>query len=393
MNPKDLVAGLRTSYGCRQSRRFLRLVGFLILLWLPLIPVVGDARAVGADPYTIAGIRVDQTDTTAAAARERALASAHREAFSRLVARLVVRSDQTRLPLLPIPQIISMVHNFAITDEKTSGVRYLATITFRFRSGLVRDYFRSHGVRFADTLSKPVLILPVYETAGALFLWDQPNPWFEAWKTLPDNPGLMPLIIPDGDYLDIRSLTAEQALAGDRKRLAAIGERYGASSVISIHARHHFKPVTFQQTLEVAMRWYGDLHDGRSASLSHALADTDVSQTAITVGARTTRDWIEKDWKQANLFQFEQSGTLIVRVPLRQLQDWIDIRSRLTAVTLLQKLRLLSVSRQEAIVMLDHYSSGPKLRLAAAQQDLVLEPGVPYWQLHLSRQEKRSTRP
>ncbi len=179
---------------------------------LVLAPGMFSGRAGAQEVFTVTDVRVDATAKTAAAARETALAEGERRALGRLLARLTLRADQARLPVLERSQIAALVRNFEVEEEKTSSVRYLAKLTIRFKRKALRRLLRAHDIPFAETLSKPVLVLPVYEVADALALWDDPNPWREAWARQPKRDGLVPLVVPLGDLSDIADIGAEQAL-------------------------------------------------------------------------------------------------------------------------------------------------------------------------------------
>ena len=42
-----------------------------------------------------------------------------------------------------------------------------------------------------------------------LILWDDPNPWFEAWIERPIDGNLTEFIIPEGDVNDLITISAE----------------------------------------------------------------------------------------------------------------------------------------------------------------------------------------
>ena len=99
--------------------------------------------------------------------------------------------------------------------------------------GLLRDL----SLSYAETVSKPRLVIPVYEAAGAILLWDDPNPWRSAWETRDADDGSpVPLILPRGDRGDIFAIGATQVLSGDVNRLGAIARRYGVEDVLVAHA-------------------------------------------------------------------------------------------------------------------------------------------------------------
>ena len=341
---------------------------------------LGIAGTAGStEVYTVSGIKVDETAETAAAARDRAVAAGHRLAFERLTARLVPRAGRERLPPLDAPQIPPMVSSFGIDEEKTSDVRYLGRLTFRFREADVRRHFRSKGVSFAETRSKPVLVLPLYEDAGALLLWDNPNPWFEAWRTLLPVDGLLPLLLPAGDLADIRDLSPEQAARGEADRLKALADRYGAAAVVAMRASARIR--SGSRSLTVAIRFFGGERHGKTETLEFAYDERKGLDEVIGRAARDAADRLEDDWKTANLLRFDDRQELVAAVPLAGLRDWVSIRSRLRSAEPLSEARLVSISRREATVRMSYFGASDQLRLALAQRDLLLEEEAGNWTL------------
>ena len=341
---------------------------------------LGIAGTAGStEVYTVSGIKVDETAETAAAARDRAVAAGHRLAFERLTARLVPRAGRERLPPLDAPQIPPMVSSFGIDEEKTSDVRYLGQLTFRFREADVRRHFRSKGVSFAETRSKPVLVLPLYEDAGALLLWDKPNPWFEAWRTLLPVDGLLPLLLPAGDLADIRDLSPEQAARGEADRLKALADRYGAAAVVAMRASARIR--SGSRSLTVTIRFFGGERHGKTETLEFAYDERKGLDEVIGRAARDAADRLEDDWKTANLLRFDDRQELVAAVPLAGLRDWVSIRSRLRSAEPLSEARLVSISRREATVRMSYFGASDQLRLALAQRDLLLEEEAGNWTL------------
>jgi hypothetical protein len=86
------------------------------------------------------------------------------------------------------------VRDFSVAREKASSVRYIARLNYRFKADEVRDLLRAYNVPFAETPSRPVVVLPVYEIGASAVLWDEPNPWRQQWNAKDEPQGLVPLI-------------------------------------------------------------------------------------------------------------------------------------------------------------------------------------------------------
>ncbi len=193
---------------------------------------LGQGASGDGGVFAILDVAVDTTAETAAKAREKALANGHRAAFERLMSRLVPRTLRQDESEATADRITQLVRSFGVDQEKTSAVRYLATLRFAFDRDGVRRFLREAGLAFAETRSKPVLVLPVLRRAGVYLLWDAQNTWRRAWSALPPPDGLVPYIVPRGDLADINDISADQAVRGRQDRLDVILARYGATDAI-----------------------------------------------------------------------------------------------------------------------------------------------------------------
>lgn len=354
------------------------------------IPAV---RAQTENVYTVAGVSVDRTAETAAVAREQAIAAGHRLAFNRLLARIVPAARRGQLAALAQRDIVPLVLSFEIESEKRSSVRYLGMLTFRFRRADVRRFLQDNGVNFAETRSKPVLLLPVYEFAGAKLLWDDPNPWLAAWNAVPPSDGLVPVHLPVGDLADVRDISAEQAAAGAEQPLALIAERYGASAVVVAEASINVDAASGVRALNVSTRYFGGTSANRTAVRSFVFGEADTDETVIGRAALQVAMQIEDDWKQENLIRFDNLNSLVADISLSELRQWVEMRERLRKIAFLQRWQLVAVTRRSATVRLTYYGDAEQLRIALAQRDLVLEQGAVNWSLRELRDARPDTVP
>src|SRR5436190_1841739 len=86
----------------------------------------------------------------------------------------------------------------------------------------------------ADEPGKPVILIPVYQSGAQSLLWEDPNPWRQAWDEQPPvtGGGAPRLVVPLGDAGDIAAIDAEKARAGDAGGLAGIARRNGGDDTI-----------------------------------------------------------------------------------------------------------------------------------------------------------------
>ena len=356
---------------------------------LVLAPGMFSGRAGAQEVFTVTDVRVDATAKTAAAARETARAEGERRALGRLLARLTLRADQARLPVLERSQIAALVRNFEVEEEKTSSVRYLAKLTIRFKRKALRRLLRAHDIPFAETLSEPVLVLPVYEVADALALWDDPNPWREAWARQPKRDGLVPLVVPLGDLSDIADIGAEQALRGDDARISAIAWRYGAADALIALARLRAVPLENLPQVEVSVGRFGASAREWAIVETFTAASPDGLEELLARAAEVVAVAVEENWKRDNILRFDRQGDITVAVPIERLEDWLEVRKRLQRVAFIRRSDLVYLSRGEARARLRFIGEVEQLALALAQSDLILSREASSWILRLGSFERQ----
>ena len=300
--------------------------------------------------------------------------------------RLTLREYYPQIPRLDDSAIASLVQGIEIQAEKTSSRRYLADLTVSFKKNELRALLRGSGIPFSEAPSRPLLVLPVYEAAGARNLWDDPNPWWSAWQARVEKESVVPFIVPVGDLTDVATIGARQALSGEAKPLAALAKRYDVEDVLVVHAVLRQDLSAGIPRLAVTMHRHGP--EGSSvvvesfSGVSRTMVDVLLERAADEVAAK-----IEENWKRLTLLRFENEGLLSARVPLSGVGDWVEIRSRLSQAAEISKVEILEINREAAQVAVHFFGSPRQLAVTLAQRDLDLVEEEGYWFVRL--REKR----
>ena len=332
-----------------------------------------SARAQQRDVYTVASVPVDATAANAAAARDEARHNGENSAYQILLDRLTLDADHARLPP-PTDQLLDdLITGFEVANERTSGVRYLANYTFHFQADAVRKLLRGAQIPYCETPSKPLVVLPVLESGGAPVLWEDPNPWRDAWTAKLPPAGLVPLILPYGDLQDVQAIDAQAAVKGDAAPIQAISSRYGGADVLVADAS--LKADAAPHTLAVTFTRYspGDPAPPQSVTKTFTAAPDESDGDLFAAGVAGTADAVEEAWKEANILDYTHTGTLTVHVPTGDLQSFVDVRNRLTGIPAIAKSELVAINRQQATLAIHYYGDPAQLRTALQQRDLALE--------------------
>ena len=343
-------------------------LGAALALFALLSPAVYAASSV----YTVSAVQVDVTAESASKAREQALAQGQAAALTQLLQRLTLQADWPRLPTPDSVRLDSLVAGFAVSDEHASTTRYLAKVTYDFVPDEVRRLLRGNNVPFAESRSKPVLVLPLLAaTDGSYLLWEPQNIWGAAWRAQPLAELLVPLIVPMGDLDDVADLRAYSPGKADWAAVQTLAAKYDAGSVL----------VPILTLRKTAVGLLGDLRvqelkpEGASET-RRAVQGADqaaVMNDAIQGIAAT----LQETWKTANVVADGTASSLDADVSFNGLQQWLNLRRSLEQVPTVRAMRVIGFSVDGARVSLSYLGSQDQLATSLAQRDLVLRLAGP----------------
>jgi Uncharacterized protein conserved in bacteria (DUF2066) len=343
-----------------------------VLIWL------GPTRADDPDDPYSATVKVDATADNAAAARTLARHDGQQRALMEVIEHLTGSTDQPKLPKLDDKAIRGMVDSFEVSDEKMSAVRYLANYTFHFRAAKVRQLLRSADIPVSSSSSpgKPVVVVPVFRDGDKSVLWDDPNPWRDAWAQLPAASGPTRLSVPLGGLADVSAIDATQARSGDAQALTAVAQGNNADEALVAAATTHRQGDKLS-SLDISLKRYrlGQLTNSQTTSITinPGESNTDFMNRAVAAVAADIEHGIPPS--------SNKEASLDAIVPIASLGDWVAMQQRLAAVPEIHKVDLLSLSRQQAKIEIKYVGSADQLKSSLAGADLDLGGGDPEWRL------------
>jgi hypothetical protein len=369
-----------------QSRVLMALALAGLLAWWP----ASTTRAQGgADLFQVSGIEVDATAVDAVAAREQALLQGQIEGLRRLMRRLTPAEEHARLPLVGPAEIERYVQNFEIADEQVASNRYLAQLTVRYEPDAVRGLLQGAALSYAETVSEPIVLLPVYRGSGGAQLWPEGNPWWMAWAEHLDPERLVRLVLPLGDLQDMATVTADQAMTGDQSALAALGQRYGSDDVLVVIATPRGSGATGPAgqaaaaagppVLQLEMRRAGAAQANPAETFQGVPGQTlDALMAEAVTGLQDTLD---ERWKNANLLRYDQGGLMVVDIPIAQLADWVEISRGLEGLTEVADVEIATFARDNVRAEIRYIGEQVRFEQALGRIGLGLSRKGESWQL------------
>jgi hypothetical protein len=340
-----------------------------------LVAVSLPARA-DDDTFTVSGVHEDITAANALAARDQAQADGQAKAFAVLMDRVA----GGKVPHLSASEITDLVIGFEVANERTSTVRYAADYTFHFNPVAVRRLLEGSSVAIvASPSEKPVVVLPVFISGGRAVLWDDPNPWRDAWGESTTSQNVLPVVVPVGDLPDVAAIDAPKAIAGDRAALKAISSRYQNDDVLVVQGKFGAEPGRFEIN---AVRYPQNGPVQTTSLVTNAKpGETQAQQLARSVADVAAE--IGHAWREANTIDTKAGGTLDATVTASSLGDWVAVRNRLRSIAQVRGADLVSFDRDQIRIAIRYIGDPEQLRAALGEHGLELGGAAPDWTLGL----------
>ncbi len=307
---------------------------------------------------TLRGISVDVTAQSASDARVIAVAEGQQRAFKALLRKMTPSSYHNELPELTDSELTPMVIGFQVAGEKTSTQRYIADLTFEFRRNMVVPILDARDIPYSETTSKPLLVLPVFDNAGTKNLWNEPNPWRDAWiGVFERNEGptgnrkrsddwaqikILPIIVPSGTLDDFKTVSVEDAINLNETALQEISDIYGAGAVLVAYASLQSQGGV--RRLDISYQ-RSDLY---STSVVENFTGGDTDLDIFRAAIFDVVENLQENWKDQNILDRSVINRLAVSSKISSLQEWIKIQQKTRTIPAIQNIKVREVSVDQA---------------------------------------------
>lgn len=274
---------------------------------------------------------------------------------------------------------------------------------------------RAAGLPAATSiLAGPVLLLPYYESiSGRTLLWEEPNPWRDAWQRIPaqdiNAQALNKIIVPLGDIADVSAGSADTVWSGDYKTVEKLRTHYGVSQVVLAVANKSGPQMTIdiyvyqggalkrQNALTPYVgekaepdAWHQAIYDVVGYLQRPMPARADVAENvsrSLTQSAAMTEPVADIAPAEAG----EAAGEVEAMLSFTDFNAWMSVQRRFSAMTPPVRIDLRSLSRNSARFTIRYAGNVASLQNALAGQGISMAPsrevttamGAPIYDLRL----------
>ncbi len=344
------------------ASRLMALRGAFLAVLACLLALPALATTARADAFA-GRVSVTYTPAGDAAAREAALLDAQAQVMSMVLQRLTSSRDHGRLPQASGPNVPGYVREVTVLTETDDGGGTRMDVRVSMRSDALTQMLDSLGLEYWTNRAPNLVLVAVDQRSGTPTLWGGVNPWLDAWG-LDDHSGdLVPLLVPYGEIGDLRTITVEQAVAGDAVALQALANKYGAAGAL----------VAIVRTDGIDLMAYGP-----------EVPEIDIQVPVPAGGDLTTAvgaavEALSRQWVDDNLVpSFDGPVSPIdLMVTFTNFQDWAEIRRRLTESPVIERIEVPTMAAGQAHVVIYHYADLSTATRELAAAGLEMQAGVP----------------
>lgn len=341
------------------KKKFLLYI-FLIILLLP------QTQAYANNIATIDNIQINSKGANATKAREKAISKGQKEAFYKLISRIIINKDEKEIIEFPSEKKIkTMVYSIEIQNEKVVLNKYSATINITFNMDIVTKVLQKQKISYIDESSAPILILPVLYKDNEIIFWDVDNPFKNIWKKFAQENIIMSYVIPTGKEIfeqktlndpslllsmnDLENILYEDYKIMDFDIISQLKKIYKAEQVFLVAARSYRISNRNYYSADI----YFQLLTSEGAdkkTVTYRGKENLPEQSLLLFATRDISQKIEDSWKNMNKNSFRKTLSYKAIFPIVGLSHLISIKNKLKTLSFLKKFEIKELDIDKVLV-------------------------------------------
>lgn len=321
----------------------------ILMLFLVVSPVKAQNSI-----YTV-NLKVDVTDVNAAAAREKAMSSAYRQAFDIVVRKLTTAQDAAKLSAMTDAQLVNFIKEISVVSEKSSNVRYIADLQVTLNEKILKAYLQEKEIQTAVVDKSKIVIIPIFREfeSDRPLLWENQNLWLAAWQQKPSYESLIEIVPIANTPVSQAEISAEQAQVYDRAALQEVALNNNANDVYVADAV--FDGI---EGLKITLT---SLKSGQAADVIRIPGDRKMADHLLMRGVDEVSQKIENKVKNANIAQNKMQSSIAAIYNYEKLSDWINVEKQLKSIPYVRKVQLDAIGSGKVQMKIEFVGSDERI--------------------------------
>ena len=243
----------------------------------------------------------------------------------------------------------SLTAGYSIENEKFSKTTYSALITVKFDKTKIENFLKEKEIKYYLGLGSKTLLIPLIKFEDRIILWDDPNPWFEAWIKRPLDSNLTEFILPVGDIEDLIILSAEDVDNLAFSKIKNLSYKYDASNLLILTLEVKKTNTKFNLKLDATNGLTGDSIVLNAFNYNNDLSfDENLFRLANNFARHYDDLWVKK-----NINKIDLQVKIKLNIKFANFSDWNNLKKLLINADSFSKLEIVRLTKETATVKIN----------------------------------------
>ncbi len=240
------------------------------------------------------------------------------------------------------------VSGYSIENEKFTQDKYSALVTVNFDKQKIEQLLTGKKVDYFLKKGPRTLLIPLVKFKDRLILWDDPNPWFDAWLRRPLDSNLTEFILPSGEVDDLITLNAEEAESLKYYKIKNLTSKYSAEEALVLIVNLFETNNKYSFNLEA----YNGLKQEQISLQQLGAKSSNKLNEDLLLLANKFADNYDDMWVKKNIDRIGNNTILYINVYYQNFNEWIKIKNFLKKNNLVKYFKVTSLSYEKADIEL-----------------------------------------
>ena len=298
------------------------------------------------DKFTVKDIYIELNLNKDQEHRKKALNSAYKIALLRYLNWITLEQKDDIIKIINTVIIKDLVSGYSIDSESFKKNKYSALISVNFEKKKVTELLDKKFIKYSLQEGPKTLILPVMNFNDRLILWDDPNPWFEAWLSRPLDSNLNQFILPSGEVDDLITLSAIDAKNLQYYKLKNISVKYGAKKILVLIVNILKK----QNYYTLDLKAFNGLEQNEILLEEFNFPSSGKLNKDLLNLANQFSNYYDDLWVKKNIDKNSLKSDWLVEVRYNKFSQWIKLKNRLLNSDKVTNLLVSKLSNKRAFI-------------------------------------------
>ena len=296
---------------------------------LMFLIVMGITCSVRAGLYDVANLEMSGTGATPVEAKNNAIIQGELAAFDRMIAGLIGPQNEEFFERPKEEEILEMVRDFSIVEEKNTNTAYWGKLNVRFKEKSIQELLKKFDLMYLQKEPPVYWLLPVWNQGGDRWTLEDENPFYQVLKTQTPIADSFQMVLPNGDVKEL-ILAARSLETQDFTEMTELARTDKAEKILVVAVQYNPDD-------------YWEMRPGSYAGTENAFHGLSVQGNGV---ASLAKGWQDLTQKMAGLWQEKyrstpaSSHTYYARFNSAGAADWPKLKRDLNRLGFLENLTL-----------------------------------------------------